>query len=375
MTTETAPQPSTATAADPVDCAVIGAGVVGLAVARALALAGREVIVLEAADAIGTVTSSRNSEVIHAGLYYPDGSLKARLCVEGRRLLYPYLDAHGIDYHRCGKLIVATDDDDPAALATVQKKALANGVEDLRQLSGDEARALEPNVRCVAALLSPSTGIFDTHGYMLALRGDAENNGAAIALLSPVTGGEVRGDGIVLRVGGAEPAALLCRTVVNCAGLGAQAVAAAIDGVPKSAIPPLHYAKGNYFSLTGRPPFRHLVYPVPGPASLGTHYTLDFAGQGRFGPDVEWVTAIDYHVDPARAETFYAAIRRYWPDLADGALQPAYAGVRPKIQAPGEPAHDFVIQGPETHGIDGLVNLFGIESPASPRLSPSPTRS
>lgn len=348
---------------DSVDCAVVGAGVVGLAAARALAAAGREVVVLEAADAIGTATSSRNSEVIHAGLYYPQGSLKARLCVDGRKRLYAYLDAHGIDVDRCGKLIVATEEAELPALAALERTAATNGVDDLRRLSGREARAMEPNLRCVAALLSPSSGIFDTHAYMLALQGDAEERGAMIAFLSPVTGGEVRDDGIVINAGGPEPLSLLCRSVVNAAGLGAQPLARAVAGVADATIPPLHFAKGSYFSLLGRPPFRRLIYPVPGLASLGTHYTMDLGGQGRFGPDVEWVEAIDYHVDPARAETFYGAIRRYWPDIPDDALAPAYAGVRPKIQAPGAPPHDFVIQGADVHGVPGLVNLYGIESP------------
>jgi L-2-hydroxyglutarate oxidase LhgO len=346
-----------------VECAVIGAGVVGLAVARALAIAGREVVVIEAEDAIGTVTSSRNSEVIHAGLYYPAGSLKARLCRRGRDMLYRYLALHRIDHARCGKLVVATREGELDALSALEKKARANGVEDIRRMSGDDARALEPELRCVAALLSPSTGILDSHGYMLSLRGEAEEHGAAISFLGPVTGGAAGGGGIALDVGGAEPLTLDCRIVVNCAGLGAQDVAKKIRGIPPETIPPLHYAKGNYFHLTGRAPFAHLVYPVPGTASLGVHYTRDLGGQGKFGPDVEWVETLDYRVDHRRGDGFYAAVRNYWPSLRDGTLQPGYAGIRPKIQAPGEPAADFALQGPEVHGIAGLVNLYGIESP------------
>lgn len=350
--------------AETLDCAVIGAGVVGLAVARALALAGREVVVLEAASAIGTGISSRNSEVIHAGLYYPHGSLKARLCRDGRDRLYRYLEDHGIAHRRCGKLIVATTEAEIAPLDALAAKAAANGVDDMRWLSAGEARALEPALACVAALLSPSTGILDSHAYMLSLQGEAEDHGAVIALCSPVTGGAV-GDGrIRLRIGSSNPLDLLCNTVVNCAGLGAQAVATAITGIPASTIPPLYRAKGSYFSLAGKSPFRRLVYPVPGVAGLGTHYTLDLAGQGRFGPDVEWVDAENYDVDVRRAEGFYAAIRTYWPDLPDGALQPAYAGIRPKVQAPTDAvAADFVIHGAEAHGIPGLVCLYGIESP------------
>jgi L-2-hydroxyglutarate oxidase LhgO len=330
------------------DAVVVGAGVVGLAVARALAAAGREVLVLEAAETFGTVTSSRNSEVVHAGLYYPPGSLKARLCRRGRDLLYPWLDDHGIEYVRCGKLVVATDAAEVEQLAGIEARARANGVEDLRRIDGGEARALEPEVRCLAALVSPSTGIFDSHGYMLSLKGAAEAHGAAFAFLAPVTGGRVDGDGIELcvRNDGVE-IALACRTVVNCAGLGAQALGRAIAGLPPHTVPPLHYSKGCYFSLAGRPPFSMLVYPPPDHASVGLHYTRDLAGRGRFGPDARWVDAISYDVDADRARLFYASIRRYWPGLPDGALAPDYAGVRPKIQSPTEPPHDFVIQGPE----------------------------
>lgn len=343
-----------------IDCAVIGAGVVGLAVARRLARAGREVVVLESAEAIGTGTSSRNSEVIHAGLYYPQGSLKARLCVAGRGMLYPYLAAHGVDHLKVGKLIVATEESEIPILRGLQAKGEANGCDDLRWLSAAEARAMEPDLICVAALLSPSTGIFDSHGYMLALQGEAEAAGAVFAFKSPVDGGAARDDGIHLRIGETE---LIARQVVNAAGLGAQGIARALEGFPAGRVPPLHYAKGNYFYLTGKAPFTRLVYPVPGTASLGLHYTRDLAGQGRFGPDVEWVETLDYQVDPRRADSFYAAIRRYWPGLAEGALRPGYSGIRPKIQSPDEPARDFLIEGPADHGISGLVQLFGIESP------------
>lgn len=346
------------------DCVVIGAGVVGLAVARQLAVAGRDVLVLEAAETFGTMTSSRNSEVVHAGLYYPPGSLKARLCRRGRDLLYRYLEEHGIEHLRCGKLVVATDNHEIEMLRLIEQRAHANGVDDLRWLSGDGASALEPEVRCLAALLSPSTGIFDSHGYMLSLKGEAETHGTAYAFHAEVAGGASREDGLALSVtNDGYNIGLLCRTVINCAGLGAQDVAGSIRGMPAELIPPLHYSKGSYFSLATRPPFTRLVYPPPDHASVGLHYTRDLAGRGRFGPDAEWVETIDYDVDASRAELFYASIRRYWPGLPNGALQPDYAGIRPKTQSPREPPHDFVIQGPEAHGVTGLFNLFGIESP------------
>ena len=344
------------------ECAVIGAGVVGLAVARALALTAREVVVLEAAGEIGSETSSRNSEVIHAGLYYPPGSLKARLSRRGRDLLYAYLAERGIDHMRCEKLVVATSPAEVPILRNIEARARANDVADLRRLSADEAIALEPEVACIAALLSPSTGILDSHAYMLSLQGDAEAAGAVFAFAAPVIGGAVDGDAIRLDVGGSMPTRLACRIVVNAAGLDAQGVAAAI-GLPPALVPPLYYAKGSYFSYFGRPPFRRLVYPVPDEASVGLHYTRDLAGQARFGPDVEWVDTIDYDVDGERARRFYAAIRRFWPGLPEGALQPGYAGIRPKLQRPGTPPVDFAIHGPDAHGIAGLVNLFGIESP------------
>jgi L-2-hydroxyglutarate oxidase LhgO len=353
---------------DQVDCVVIGAGVVGLAVARALAMAGREVLLLEAAAAIGTGTSSRNSEVIHAGLYYPPGSWKARLCVRGRELLYGYCAERGIAHRRCGKLIVATEAPQEPGLQALRQRAEACGVRDLQWLDANEARALEPALRCSAALLSPSTGIVDSHGLMLSLQGEAEAHGAMLALLSPLQRLRRAGAGFELDVGGAEPMRLRARSVVNSAGLHAVALAAAFDGLPPMHLPPSHWARGHYFACPGKPAFTRLIYPMPDEAGLGVHVTLDLGGQMRFGPDVQWVprTALgdeDYQVDPARAQPFAAAIRRYWPALPDDALQPAYAGIRPKICGPGEAAADFLIQGPAEHGVAGLVNLFGIESP------------
>ena len=348
---------------DSVDTLVIGAGVIGLAVARRAAASGREVVVLEAADAIGTGTSSRNSEVIHAGIYYPEISLKARHCVAGRLALYEYCESHGIPHKRVGKLIVATAEDEVPALDQVRAKAEANGVDDLTSLDVAQVRELEPEVRCFGALLSPSTGIIDSHAYMLALLGDAEADGAVVAFASPLIKGRIEDGGITVEVGGAEAASVRCRHLINAAGLGAQKVAAAIEGFPAEMIPPLYYAKGNYFTLAGKSPFRRLIYPVPVPGGLGTHSTVDLAGQTKFGPDVEWVDAPDYTVDPGRSPKFYEAIRRYWPGLKDGQLQPGYVGVRPKLAPQGAPNADFVIQGPEAHGVAGMVNLFGIESP------------
>jgi L-2-hydroxyglutarate oxidase LhgO len=346
---------------DRVDAAVVGAGLVGLAVARALALAGREVVILEAEDAIGTHTSSRNSEVIHAGIYYPRGSLKARACVAGRERLYAYCAERGVPHRRCGKLIVATSAAQREALEAIRNKAHANGVTDVVPIGMAQVRAMEPELSCVAALHSPSTGIIDSHALMLAYLGDAQNAGAMLALRSPLEKGIVRKDGIELHVAGAEP--LLAAQVVNSAGLRAPSIARRIEGYPARLAPPELYAKGNYFTLARRAPFSRLVYPVPEPGGLGVHVTLDLGGRARFGPDVEWVQAIDYRVDPGRAAEFYAAIRHYWPGLPDGALEPDYAGIRPKISAPGEPAADFVLQGPRAHGVAGLVHLFGIESP------------
>jgi L-2-hydroxyglutarate oxidase LhgO len=346
-----------------VECVVIGAGVIGLAVARRLAESGREVIVLEAAEGIGTVTSSRNSEVIHAGIYYRSGSLMARMCVNGKQALYRYCRDRGIPYRNCGKLIVATTQKETEKLQSIRAHAEANGVADLQTHSGEAARALEPALHCEAALLSPSTGIIDSHAYMLALRGNAENAGAAFAFHTPLLGARARSSRIELDAGGEAPMSLQCRLLVNAAGLGATSVARSIDGMPVELIPPAYLAKGNYFSCSARAPFSHLIYPVPEPGGLGVHLTLDMAGQARFGPDVEWVDSIDYAVDPARAERFYPAIRRYWPALPDGALMPSYSGMRPKIVPPAVAVQDFLIQGPKDHGIDGLINLFGIESP------------
>ncbi len=348
-----------------IDCAVIGAGVVGLAVARRLAASGREVLIIEAAGAFGTGISARNIEVIHAGIYYPAGSLKARLCVAGRRMLYAYCAERGIAHRRCGKLIVATADGQHAELGRIADHAAANGVDDLRRLSRDEARRLEPALECTAALLSPSTGIIDSHALMLSLLGDAERDGAVLAVSSSLQRGEIADAGIVLDIAGAagESTRLRAATVINCAGLGAQGVAHGLRGLPAESVPPLHYAKGNYFALAGAAPFSRLIYPVPEAAGLGVHLTLDLGGQARFGPDVEWIDEIDYGVAPARADAFYAEVRRYWPPLADGALVPAYAGIRPKLHPPGQPARDFLVCGPKQHGVPGLVCLYGIESP------------
>jgi L-2-hydroxyglutarate oxidase LhgO len=343
---------------------VVGAGVVGLAVARALALSGREVVILEAEDAIGTHTSSRNSEVIHAGIYYPRGSLKARACLRGRRLLYDYCASHGVPHRRCGKLIVATSDSQLGELHSLRRKAHENGVTDLVEISAAEAMRMEPALHCAAALHSPSTGIVDSHALMLAFLGDAEAAGAMLGLQSPLTGVLVSNAGFEIH---SRDTKIRAQILVNSAGMRAPSVAGLIEGFPRDRIPPEHYAKGNYYALSGRPPFSRLVYPVPEPGGLGVHVTLDLAGQARFGPDVEWVERFDprtdYAVDPKRSERFYAAIRRYWPALPDGALAPGYAGIRPKISAPGEPAADFLIQGPAEHGMPGLINLYGIESP------------
>jgi L-2-hydroxyglutarate oxidase LhgO len=347
-----------------IDAVVIGAGVVGLAVARALALAGRDVIVLERAGEIGSETSSRNSEVIHAGIYYPTGSLKARTCVAGKQALYAYCAEHGVEHRRCGKLIVATDEAQVPTLEQLKEKAAANGVPDLEWRTPAQVSELEPAVRCAAALWSPSSGIVDSHGLMLAYLGDAEAAGAMVAFHAPLEAAEVTPEGIALEVGGEAPMSLLADTVVNAAGLYAVPVARQIAGLPEATIPPAYYAKGNYYTLAGRSPFSHLIYPVPEAAGLGVHVTVDLGGAARFGPDVEWVERPDdYDVDPVRAEAFYAAVRKYWPELPEASLLPGYAGIRPKLQAPGEPAKDFVVQGAETHGVPGLVNLYGIESP------------
>ncbi len=349
---------------DRIDCTVIGAGVIGLAVARALALAGREVLVIEAADGIGTQTSSRNSEVIHAGIYYPKGSLKARLCVRGRDRLYAYAAERAIGHERLGKLIVATGEDQLAKLHQIKAAAQACGVDDLSLLDKAAAQRLESQLACVAALHSPSTGIIDSHALMLSYEGDAEAKGAVFAFDTKIESGEITPQGIVLRAtGDGKSYEFLSHSLVNAAGLGAQDIAGKLAGLPQRHIPPLSFARGCYFTLSGKAPFSRLIYPVPVDGGLGVHLTLDLAKQARFGPDVEWIERVDYTLDEKRGQSFYADIRRYWPSLADGRLQPGYTGVRPKLSKPGEPAADFVISGPVDHGIAGLVNLFGIESP------------
>ncbi len=361
-----------------IDCVVIGAGVVGLAVAQALALSpkftGREVMVLEAANAIGTGTSSRNSEVIHAGIYYPQGSLKAQLCVQGRAMLYDYCAERGIGFKRCGKLIVATNDAQVAQLQGIIAKAAANGVNDLVMLTREQARSLEPNLECVAAVHSPSTGIVDSHALMLALQGDLENAGGMVVLNAAVESAQIIASNSIvagikysdsaIQIIASDGTELEASTVVNAAGLYAPALARRFAGLDAQFVPPDFYAKGNYFTLSGRSPFERLIYPVPEAAGLGVHLTLDLGGQAKFGPDVQWVDSPDdLVVDPARGDAFYAEVRKYWPALQDGALIAGYAGIRPKINAPHEVAKDFMIQGPKGHGVAGLVNLFGIESP------------
>lgn len=346
-----------------IQCVVMGAGVVGLAVARALALSGREVMVLDSAGGIGTGISSRNSEVIHSGIYYPAGSLKARFCVEGKQRLYEYCAEKGIAHSRMGKLIVAADEAEVPVLETIRGKAAVNGVDDLQFLPGDEARRMEPALRVAGALLSPSTGVVDSHALMLALQGDLENAGGICVFHAPVLGGRVQRGAFLLHVGGEEAMDLECEVLVNAVGLFAPDLARGIAGIPPATIPTAHLCKGSYYSLAGRAPFSRLIYPVPEKAGLGVHLTLDLGGQARFGPDVQWVETEEYDVDIRRADGFYAAIRRYWPGLPDGALAPGYAGIRPKINGPTDPAADFVVSGPAEHGIGGLVNLFGIESP------------
>ncbi|MBX7199830.1 MAG: NAD(P)/FAD-dependent oxidoreductase [Rhodospirillaceae bacterium] len=351
------------------DCVVIGAGVVGLAVARAMARKGREVLILEAESMFGSVTSSRNSEVIHAGIYYAHGSLKERFCVEGRDKLYAFCDAYKVNYKRTTKLVYAEDESQVPGLRKLQAHAAKSGVY-MTWMESREANRLEPALRCAAALHSPLSGIVDSHGLMLALLGDVETAGGAIAYNSPVTGGTAgtqSGAGgaghVVLKVGGKDAMDLAARTVINCAGLGAQPLSRTIKGIAPGSIPAQHYAKGNYFYLSGKPPFTRLIYPLPGIASLGIHYTLDMSGQARFGPDLQWVTTLDYHVDESRVDLFYAEIRKYWPDLPEGALRPGYSGIRPKIQGPGEPGVDFMIQTPDQTGVNGFIALYGIESP------------
>ncbi|MFP6712448.1 MAG: NAD(P)/FAD-dependent oxidoreductase [Rhodospirillales bacterium] len=349
--------------AEKIECAVIGAGVIGLAVARALALQGREVIILESEEAIGMATSSRNSEVIHAGIYYDTGSLKAKLCVEGKHALYDYCESHGVPHKRCGKVIVATHDGQLDKLKALQQKAVDNDVKDLIWQDQKTTLEMEPALNAVASLLSPSTGLIDSHSLMLAYQGDAEANGTMIAFNSPVLGGEITDSGIRLDVGGETPMALDCQVVINSGGLHAQRVAGSLKGFPPEMVPDTFFAKGSYFSLSGKSPFTHLIYPIPEEAGLGVHLTLDLGGQARFGPDVEWVEEIAYEVDPSRGDKFYDAVRSYWPDLKDNALLPGYSGIRPKLKGAGNPPMDFTFNGPADHGVQGLVNLFGIESP------------
>ena len=344
------------------ECVVVGAGAVGLAIARALARSGREVLVLEAGDRIGAETSSRSSEVIHAGLYYPTGSLKHRLCVAGREALYRFCAKTGVPHRKLGKLVIASDEAQRPALAALAATAERNGVPILA-LDAAAVRKLEPALRAVAGILSPETGIVDSHALMLALQGEAEAHGAVTALRSPVLRGERSPHGFLLEVGGAEPGRLSAGLVVNAAGLGAERLSRSIAGIPPASVPRIHLARGVYFTLRSKPPFSRLIYPMPDAATLGVHLTLDLAGRARFGPDIEWIDRIDYSVDPSRAPLFEKAIRSYWPDLPQEALQPGYAGIRPKLQAPGEPPRDFLIQGPGEHGIPGYVALYGIESP------------
>ena len=326
-------------------------------------MSGREVIILEAAEGIGTGTSSRNSEVIHGGIYYPANSLMARFCVAGRRMLYPFCAEKNVPHVNCGKLIVATNEREDSMLAGIKMRAEANGVEGMRVLTAAEAIAMEPNLQCTSALHSPATGIVDSHGFMVALQGDAENAGAVAVFHSPMLAARAQDRWIEVDVGGEEPMKLRCRLLVNSAGLDAPDLAGKIAGMPRDRVPTTYYAKGNYFTLAGRSPFSRLIYPVPVPGGLGVHLTIDLGGQARFGPDVEWIDSLDYTVDPSRSDSFYAAVRTYWPGLKDGALQPGYAGIRPKIVPKGAPGQDFVVQGPQTHGVAGLINLFGIESP------------
>lgn len=346
-----------------VDAVVIGAGVVGLAIARALSMRGLSTIVLEKEREFGAGTSSRNSEVIHAGLYYPAGSLKARLCVKGNELLYSFCESHGVHHQRCGKLIVAAEEREIPALEALIAKGIANGCHDLMMLSKSEATAMEPELSCASALLSPSTGIIDSHGLMLALLGDAEDYGCQIAFRAEFLSARKVSEEFLVSVGGNEPMDLTCSYLVNSSGHFAPEIARAICGGGTANLPKAYLAKGNYFSLSGKTPFKHLIYPAPHEHGLGVHLTLDMAGRARFGPDIEWIETLDYSVDAARSETFYAAIRRYWPELPDSTLHPAYSGIRPKISGPDDPAADFRIDGPSAHHIAGLVNLYGIESP------------
>jgi len=342
---------------------VVGAGVVGLAIGRAAAMAGHEVIVAEAADGIGTGISSRNSEVIHAGLYYPTGSKRAYHCPRGRRMLYAFCASHGVPYRKCGKLVVATNDAEAKRLEGIIEQARINGVEGVELIEGAAARALEPALACCLAMHSPETGVVDSHRYMLALQGDLEDHGGVVALATPIERVVRRNSGWQVHFGGADPQSITVDAVVNAAGLGAQKLARATEGYQQGRVPPLHLGKGSYFGFPGKPVFSRLIYPVPIPGGLGVHVTLDLAGRMRFGPDVEWVAEENYDVDPARAKVFYARIRDYWPGLPENGLVPDYSGIRPKLTGPGEPAADFMIDGPNEHGLFGLVQLYGIESP------------
>lgn len=342
---------------------VVGAGVVGLACARALALKGHEVIVAEAANAIGTVTSSRNSEVIHAGLYYPTGTRRAIHCPRSRRMLYDYCASHGVPHRKCGKLVVATNDKEVAGIERIFKQSQINGCENVELIDAAAAKRLEPEAYCVTAMLSPETGIIDSHAYMRALRGDLEDHGGMVALNTPIERLVLTGGRWQVWFGGADPQTITVDAVVNAAGLGAQKLARATEGYPQERVPPLYLAKGNYFAYSGRPVFSRLIYPPPIPGGLGVHVVLDLAGRMRFGPDVEWIKEENYNVDPGRAQSFYERVRGYWPGLPDGSLIPDYAGIRPKITGPGEPQADFLIDPPEQHGAPRLVQLFGIESP------------
>ncbi len=346
------------------DAAVVGAGAVGLACGRALAKRGLSVLVLETNAAIGQGVSSRNSEVIHAGIYYPTGSLKARFCVQGRRLLYAYLDAHSIDYHRCGKLVVATDDSEVEHIEALAVQAQINDVEGIEHLTGAQAIALEPQLRASAALLSPQSGVFDSHGYMRSLQGEIEDGGGAVALSTPFEGATPLADGgFEVRAGGAEPTTFTTRLLIASPGLSSQAVAATIEGFDPARIPPRHLGKGVYFRLNAKAPFERLIYPPPIQGALGTHYRKDLGGQAVFGPDLEYVQTEDYSVDPAKRAAFAKYIRKFWPSVPEDLLTPDYAGIRPKLHGPNEHQPDFVLDGPNGHGMAGLVALFGIESP------------
>jgi len=346
-----------------IECTIIGAGVIGLAIARALALQGHEVVILESESAIGTGTSSRNSEVIHAGIYYKKDSLKANLCVKGKLALYEYCETHGIPFKRCGKMIVATDEGQIERLKALQQKATDNGVTDLIWQDKKTTLEMEPELNAIASLLSPSTGIIDSHALMLSYQGEAETNGAVIAFNTPVLGGKILDSGILLYTGGKTPMTMKSNLVFNCGGLYAQKIAASMENFPNIHVPATHYAKGNYFALNDKNPFTHLIYPIPEEAGLGVHLTLDLGGQARFGPDVEWIDEIHYEINPERGKIFYNAIREYWPELKDNTLVPSYSGIRPKLKGKGNPPMDFIISGPSSHGVQGLVNLFGIESP------------